>query len=731
MQSMSSIFGHVGSSFAMKATVAAVAAAVSCNSFSATQYVWKTATDGSIDNPEMWDEQTAKNSAYIFDVDGSYVVGLDASRTNSTLLCFDGESNVTLSFGDNIWNLGGNALRIPYSSAGVGCPKVALVSGAIDNASLNIGFKADRPAGELNIYGPGSEINATAINLGVDAPGAKMTVANGATLTTTGVPTIGTSANGCQAELHILDGARFVVNKPGMAYVGTSGSCSNLLHVAGANSSATFSSSTQVRIGVQNGCDYNRVVVDGASMTCGNNLIAGNLGGYNDLILTNGATCSASKLYVGGGNTSYRNHALVDGEGTTMTVSGMVAVGMGGNENILEVANGGTLTAQSFSLNVGTVSGASGNAPSFGNELIARGKGTYVQSAVDCSIGHTNGNAKVTIADGAALYVKGGSQKFLYIGELGEATSNSLEIVSGGIVTNSTKVVIGNAALSHDNSILVSGPGSLLYQTAYIRVGSSAKNNSLTIDDGAFLNMRNVLYVGSGSASHGNVLNVSGESTAVTNTSVLYAGYEGCRNSVAVREGTFHNSGSVYVGYATTAMSNTLEIADGAYFYAGGNVQLGNSDASCEGNSIVIDNASFLGDSPMTIYNATLELKGSMPSDLSGEYVQIPRLTFNDGTSTLKFTGDRSGMPFLYNRKTSKTTKDIKFLAANGGSIVVDASECRNRGTYTLIDSPNPIPDALLENITASDNAVVYPSADKKCLYVDVHYTSGTIFLLK
>ena len=291
--------------------------------------------------------------------------------------------------------------------------------------------------------------------------------------------------------------------------------------------------------------------------------------------------------------------------GVTNTISGnalyssLFMVGTNGAFNALIVTNGGLLTVNATSI-IGN-SAASSN-----NYAVVTGAG---------SIWSNNTSA-------------------LYVGNTG--SFNSLSVANKGALFN-TFGYIGFYASSSNNTVLVTGPGSVWSNSSELNVGYNGFGNSLTITNSGtvFDTFGTIGYSGSN-----NTVLVTGPGSVWNNSSAFYAGYSGSSNSLTIANGgqvfnsfgvigwfagarnnavtvtdpgsVWSNSGYVYVGY--NGSSNHLSIANSG-MVAATNVVIGYSAST--GNVITITGGSLYvtnttGTSALDIRYGTLGFTGGV-----------------------------------------------------------------------------------------------------------------------
>ncbi len=313
--------------------------------------------------------------------------------------------------------------------------------------------------------------------------------------------------------------------------------------------------------------------------------------------------------------------------------------------NLLNVEGGGAINTATFNVGWGV-----NNAVHYGdhNSVVVRGSGSSITTSSHSTVGVYGSGNSMRIEEGGAVTASGGLTigagsesidsrenfvavegsgstltiaKGLTIGAYGRG--NRLTVENGGVVVNTGSaefVTIGSMWTSGDNSVLVRGDGSEWKIEGSFILGDSGYNNSLTIQSGGAVITSGSSVIGGGwnsSASHNNIVTVSGSGAKWTTLGLLTVGhgFDAHLNSLVIEDGAAVTSGSSLIGAiggnnsATvrgfgSRWTNTKELQVGGRGSAnlltvenGGaieaailNVGLGSSDAANfgNGNSVVV-----------------------------------------------------------------------------------------------------------------------------------------------
>ncbi|MBI5396368.1 MAG: PEP-CTERM sorting domain-containing protein, partial [Verrucomicrobia bacterium] len=402
-------------------------------------------------------------------------------------------------------------------------------------------------------------------------------------------------------------------------------------------------------VGVNNNANSNLLVVsDGGALwanatpltnaTDSTRFAVGLRGVGNGAIVTNGghiyvtrgsdaATGVGASDLAGNGHSPTGNWMLVSGPGSTFSNAGLFTVGRSGSGNWLLVNNGAGFT------NMGTFTiGERANSPAgplsnFANNVTITDPGTVFFGGSNLVVGNNNLSNTLTIANGATLITLGGGPTpGSYIGsnagvdlsgghnnsvlvtgagtlwtnraslEVGQNGSfNSLIISNGAALITGTgglnRLRIGNGAASSNNWMLVTSSGSVVTSQVAVIVGESGFNNTLTVTNGGTMYANNSLAIGNNTTGSNNTLLVSGLGAVLNTLGPVSVGNTGLFNQLVVAGGgTMTNAGDLTVGASALGRSNTVRVTDtGSLLYAAANVSVGLSTSVVAGNQMVLE----------------------------------------------------------------------------------------------------------------------------------------------
>jgi T5SS/PEP-CTERM-associated repeat protein len=234
--------------------------------------------------------------------------------------------------------------------------------------------------------------------------------------------------------------------------------------------------------------------------------------------------------------------------GTNAYGNTIVGVNAGDSNNTLNVYNAGTLLTNSDSLTVG----GSGS----GNSLVISNGGTVAADNL-LMLGESAGsdsNSIVVTGTGSSLAV---GNAFIGTADGVGNTGNTLEVSAGGSLTSLNVLLRGSS-----NSVLVTGSGSTLTNSSGITVGiggefgGSSTGNSLVIANGGKVASAAVynddFMIGYDAGDNQNSVTVTGAGSLLTNGGDLTVGVFGSSNSLVVSGGGTVANASGFVGRQST-----------------------------------------------------------------------------------------------------------------------------------------------------------------------------------
>lgn len=184
-------------------------------------------------------------------------------------------------------------------------------------------------------------------------------------------------------------------------------------------------------IGQSGNADYNRVLVTDPSslwFTWTTNTV-GNLGSFNELIVSNSARARATRFVIGEFEGADSNSVVVSGTGSVLeTAWEPIVVGRQGFGSSLVVSNGGRVTS-------GDEVWISERQKSANSMLTVTGPGSVLESLYGMNVGYRGTNGQLHILDGGKVTAGGD----VVIGRLSSAVDSKLRLDGGTLeLTNAT-----------------------------------------------------------------------------------------------------------------------------------------------------------------------------------------------------------------------------------------------------------------------------------------------------
>ena len=402
------------------------------------------------------------------------------------------------------------------------------------------------------------------------------------------------SADGSSNNYVLVTGVNSLWTNGGDLAIGFEGSGNNSLVITNAGEVIDASA----YLGYTNSISYN--VTNGylGSVTNQNNLMPSN---NSTLVSGIGSIWfNSNNLVIG--NTGVNNNLVISSGAVVQDISGSLGVSAnifttiyvddglgffqpsvvtsGTSNNFVLVTGAGSLWTNSGDLTIG-VDGSYNTLTISNGGTVANG---YSTNGGVIGLNADSSNNSVLVTGSGSLFSNSGSLSIGYDG-----SSNSLVISNGGAVNVAlgfNLAVIGYNADSSNNSVLVTGSGSTL-NSPFLEIGYSGSGNSLAISAGANVSDYYAALADNSSASNNSAL-VTGTGSLWSNTVELDVGYAGSSNSLVISNGGTVVSADSYLGNVSTSSNNSVLVT-------GSNSLLSNSATLNvgyygSGNALVISN---------------------------------------------------------------------------------------------------------------------------------------------
>jgi T5SS/PEP-CTERM-associated repeat protein len=417
-----------------------------------------------------------------------------------------------------------------------------------------------------------------------------------------------------------------------------------------------------------------------------NNLQVGNYGAGNSLLITNGGLVRNQVGFVG--MYSNANSVVVTDPNSAWRNGGSIYVGYQGAENRVRVANGGLLTSTNL----------------FGNGSV---------------IGYdTGGDSNSVAVDGAgSIWSNVGT---LYIGDVGNASWNSLLVTNGGAMRNSNTAYVSSSATSSNNSVIVTGTGSVWSVGFVLYLGRSGSGNSMSVADGGVISVVDTLYLGDAATCSNNVITVAGAGSVLSNKT-LYVGNSGVGNLLMISNGgkvySSMTLGSGVLGSSATGLRNSAIItgADSAWYVS--NLTVGFAGG---GNTL-----SILDGGAVSSINGTLGRSGTSGTN---NWVIVSGAGSTWSNSGSLVVGSASSRNTVLVTNGGSVSCGVGLIGVNGGinnSVIVTGTGSTWRISGGLTNGAYAPAGGAFSRVTVADAGEV--SADSALLGMDANSTGNAL----
>ncbi len=316
-------------------------------------------------------------------------------------------------------------------------------------------------------------------------------------------------------------------------------------------------------VGVFLGANNNTVLISGSGSVWSNgaDFCVGLYGLGNRLTINNGGRLLTGDTSIGGESGATNNTVVVTGSGSLWCLtngSGYLNIGENGSGNSLTISAGGQVMS--------------------------------TNSSIVSQIGSSN-NSVVVTGSGSAWY----NNSNLYVGNSG--SGNSLTIANSGYVSSVKGAYIGYNDVANNNSVLVTGTNSTWelgkgtwVSGSYFQVGGSGSSNNLTIADGGKVKVETIdMVIGDAAGSRGNSVIVTGTNSSWQGaTSTIYVGNSGSSNRLNISNGGQVSDFYTFIGFLASASNNSVLVSGaGSTLTVSRQVIVGSHGS---GNSLMIEN---------------------------------------------------------------------------------------------------------------------------------------------
>ena len=280
--------------------------------------------------------------------------------------------------------------------------------------------------------------------------------------------------------------------------------------------------------------------------------------------------------------------------------------------------------------------------------LILSGTNTYTGGTTvnGGTLGLSGAN---TLADAGTVTVTGAgsvlTNNFSSQFNVGNSGSGGQLVVSNGGTVRTLGAVIGRNSTASNNKATVTGSNSLWINYYDIYVGNSGSGNSLVISNGGTVSDEGTagqFFIGANGSSSNNSVLVTGAGSLWTNRSELYVGSSGSGNSLVISNGGTVAVSSSYIGFSS--INNSVLVSGaGSLWTNSSTLSVGRGNTN---NALTVSDGGTLAASAISIAanagsSGTLNIGRLGTNDAAGT-ITAPTIAFGSGTGVINFNQSNS-----------------------------------------------------------------------------------------
>ncbi|MFZ4115133.1 MAG: autotransporter-associated beta strand repeat-containing protein [Chthoniobacterales bacterium] len=457
----------------------------------------------------------------------------------------------------------------------------------------------------------------------------------------------------------------------------------------------------------------NSVLVTGSNSIWNNAgmLTIGSYTAGNSLVISNGGAVIVSGDGVIGGNendtnnnlssTAASNSVLVTGSNSSWNIQGSLIVGAYGAGNTMTIADGGQVTNQYGRAWIGgEVYGVSNPASvtSSNNSVVVTGSNSTWYAGSILTIGCYSSGNSLMIQNGGTVFSTADSD-------------DNYQSPWGTWIGGNAFGDAPNSYMASNNSVLVSGAGSLWSNGGDIGIGVYGTGNTMVVSNGGHVMNAGSGWIGgdgynandtSSTASNNSVL-VTGLDSLWSNAGNLTVGVYGAGNSLVISSNAQVFSSNGVIGLYATSLSNSVTVNSGGLWSNSGILSIGSSSNAGSGSLLVDGSGSRVLAQSIAINNGTLQIGSNADSAALGNAI----MTLNNSSqvrsaATLNllasFTMDTLnwgyGYVALFSSNASISTSGslaVNTLNVISGGGIFDFSYYSASGTNVVLSASNGI----------------------------------------
>jgi T5SS/PEP-CTERM-associated repeat protein len=396
-----------------------------------------------------------------------------------------------------------------------------------------------------------------------------------------------------------------------------------------------------------------------------NSFFVGHFGSGNQLTVESGGELiSVGSSFIG--NNGHNNSVLVTGSGSKFT-GGVLYLGNNGSLNTVTI-HGGLMT-----LSGGVVMGNSAGA---GNTLILTNGGRLINTSsfTASETSASTSNQTIIVTGTGSVLSNSGS---LLFGRTG--AGNTMEISSGGLVVNAIGYIGPTFASGSNNSVLLTGSGSVWSNTSSLIVGNASANNSLTVRDSATAYAADLQLGGATMADHNIVLITNAGKVFVSGNVTLSENHLSNSNNTLIVSGAnsrLQSGGTLFVG--RIGRENRLVVEDGGTVINGVGF-LGATASSSSNNTALVTGPGSVWSNTSTLYVGNVSADNSLTVNDSGRVyaadVFLGQSSSSPGNTILVTNGGKLyiSSAIIFGESSSSSSNNT-LIVSGAGSVVTNGS---------------------------------------------------------
>jgi T5SS/PEP-CTERM-associated repeat protein len=419
------------------------------------------------------------------------------------------------------------------------------------------------------------------VTIGTNGPFTQLILTNGAILTNSGHGVIGRNAGANSNTVRLTSlNTRWLMSSD--LIVGSNGGFNRLMVTNGARAENNFG---VLGFGPTSSNNEATVIGPGSLWSNRNDMYVGYVGRGNRLVIANGALVVNHSGLLGADAASADNEVVVTDAGSVWSNRASVFVGFGGHGNRLTVGKGGSVLSTNLVL---------GSAPEATNSRVI-----------------VNGTLRATAGRTGVLDIRRGTNQFnlglietdflLMTNPLGAFEFNGgLLITHGARISNSAPFIVGRSGFTPAVWDVRNGPSiddHLVYGS--VMVGSNSSFNQLLVTNGASLSISGAGQIGVTGVARSNMVFLSGAFTRWNMAQGdMTIGVTGAVNRLVVTNGAELNNESGVLGSAAAATNNEAVVTGPGSLWKMLDTVVG---AGGPGNRVVVTNGGVVTCSSMVL----------------------------------------------------------------------------------------------------------------------------------